>query len=174
MKQKKLKIGLLSDSHRKTELHQEVINHLLACGANYLLHAGDLEIKEHLDILETSGVPYICVYGNNDTLLIPLYGKYYIYREPHYFKIEELKFKMMHYPYYLNGDVDVVIYGHTHRFEVSMNGEILFINPGEVCARDTGVVSCVMLEISDSGGYEVIHYFREECHSEWQIDRVEF
>ena len=157
---KKFKIGILSDSHKKTKLHKEAIAHLIDSGAEYLLHAGDLEIKEHLDILEDSSVPYICVYGNNDTLLIPLYGQYPIYREPHYFDIEGIKIKMMHMPYYLNPDVDIVISGHTHMFEAEMKGDTLFINPGEVCAREKPLSECVMLEVLD-GEFEVIYYFKE-------------
>jgi putative phosphoesterase len=129
---KNLKIGILSDSHRKTKLHKEAIAHLINSGAEYLLHAGDLEIKEHLNMLKDTGVPYTCVYGNNDTLLIPLYGQDPIYREPHYFDIEGIKIKMMHTPYYLNPDADIVIYGHTHIFQVQIKGDTLFINPGEV------------------------------------------
>ncbi len=164
---KNLKIGILSDSHRKTKLHIEAINHLKESGAEYLLHAGDLETKEHLDILKESGLPYICVYGNNDTLLIPLYGQYPIYREPHYFDIEGIKIKMMHMPYFLNPDADVVISAHTHIFEVEMRGDTLFINPGEVCAREKPLSECVMLEIVD-GLFRVVHYFREANANEWQ------
>ena len=168
---KKLKIGLLSDSHRKTKLHQEAIAHLIDCGAEYLLHAGDLEIKEHLDILESSGIPYICVYGNNDILLIPLYGQYPIYREPHYFEINHLKIKMMHMPYYMNPDADIVISGHTHIFEAEMKGNTLFINPGEVCARDKPLSECAMIEVLD-GGFEVTHYFKKPNEKEWKRDNI--
>ncbi len=137
MNPKKIKIGVFSDSHRKTQLHQEAIEHLLSCGANYLLHAGDLEIKEHLQMLADTSLPYVVVYGNNDINLIPLYGKYYnIYKEPHYFKIQELKLKMMHMPYFMNPDVDIIISGHTHQFEATLENGTLFLNPGEVCARE--------------------------------------
>jgi putative phosphoesterase len=169
---KNLKIGILSDSHRKTQLHKEAIAHLIDSGAEYLLHAGDLEIKEHLNMLKDTGVPYTCVYGNNDTLLIPLYGQYPIYREPHYFDIEGIKIKMMHTPYYLNPDADIVIYGHTHIFQVQIKGDTLFINPGEVCAREKPLSESVMLEVID-GNYRVTHYFKEPNDIEWQSREVE-
>ena len=169
---KNLKIGILSDSHRKTKLHKEAIAHLIDSGAEYLLHAGDLETKEHLDMLKDTGVPYTCVYGNNDTLLIPLYSQYPIYREPHYFDIEGIKIKMMHMPYYLNPDADIVIYGHTHIFDAKIKGDTLFINPGEVCAREKPLSESVMLEIID-GSYRVTHYFKEPNDIEWQSREVE-
>jgi len=71
-----MKIGILSDSHTKTELHRDAINHLLSLGAEYLLHAGDIMLEEHLQMLVDTGLPYACVYGNNDTALINLHGKY--------------------------------------------------------------------------------------------------
>jgi len=169
---KNLKIGILSDSHRETELHREAIARLIDSDVEYILHAGDLETKEHLEILEETGIPYTCVYGNNDTLLIPLYGQYPIYREPYYFDIEGIKIKMMHMPYYLNSDADIIISGHTHIFEVEMRGDTLFINPGEVCAREKPLSECVVLEVIDNN-YKVTHYFRKPSDREWQ-SRVVF
>lgn len=169
---KVLKLGILSDSHTNTTLHQEAIDHLLALGADYLLHAGDIMREEHLKMLEASPVPYHCVYGNNDTALIPLHGQYSIHREPYYFKIEELKIKMMHLPYFMSADADIVISGHTHMFESSLNGETLYINPGEVCARDKPLSECAMVEVSD-GKYEVTHYFRAPSVNTWTVRQVE-
>lgn len=167
----KLKIGVISDSHRKTKLHQKAIEQLISCGAEYLLHAGDLEIEEHLLMLKASGVPYTCVYGNNDTLLIPLYGKYPIYQEPHYLTIHDIKIKMMHMPYYMSADADIVISGHTHMFEAQMQGETLFLNPGEVCAREKNLTECAMIKI-DNGKFSVTHYFREPHKEVWTVRNI--
>ncbi len=169
---KRLKIGILSDTHRKTHLHAEAIEYLCSCGATYLLHAGDLEIEEHLKILESSDLPITAVYGNNDTLLIPLYGKYPIFKEPHYFKIEEISIKMMHMPYYMNADADMVVSGHTHHFEAQLKGNTLFINPGEVCAREKPLTECAMVEIVD-GIFSVTHYFRPLNTKEWTARQIE-
>ena len=167
---KNLKIGILSDSHRETELHREAIARLIDSDVEYILHAGDLETKEHLEILEETGIPYTCVYGNNDTLLIPLYGQYPIYREPYYFDIEGIKIKMMHMPYYMSADANIVISGHTHIFEASLSTNTLFINPGEVCAREKPLSECAMVEVED-GKFVVKHYFRELTQEQW-IERV--
>jgi hypothetical protein len=163
---KSLKLGILSDCHTKTKLHEEALTHLLEQGVDYLLHAGDIMLEENLQILADTGVPYTCVYGNNDTALIPLYGQYNIQREPYYFKIDELKIKMMHMPYYMNADVDIVISGHTHMFDCSLNGKTLFINPGEVCAREKPLTECAMVEVTN-GAYAVTHYFKEPQSSVW-------
>ena len=165
MKQK-LKLGILSDSHTKTTLHTEAIAYLLEQGATHLLHAGDIVLEEHLQMLEDAPVPYTCVYGNNDTSLIPFYGKYNIQREPYFFKIDTLKIKMMHMPYYMSADADIIISGHTHMFDCSLNGKTLFINPGEVCAREKPLTECAMVEVIDKE-YTVTHYFKEPQASVW-------
>ncbi|CAA6808201.1 MAG: Unknown protein [uncultured Sulfurovum sp.] len=157
---KKLKIGVLSDSHMKTDLHQEAIDHLCALGAEYLLHAGDIMREEHLQMLVDTGLPYACVYGNNDTSLISLHGQYNIFKEPHYFKIEDLKIKMMHMPYYMSADADMVVSGHTHIFDASLLNSTLFINPGEVCAREKALSECALVVVEE-GSFEVSHYFRK-------------
>ena len=164
---KNLKIGLLSDSHLKTNLHQEAIEYLLSLDVEYLLHAGDIMLEEHLQMLEATNLPYACVYGNNDTALIPLYGKYNIYQEPHYLSINHLKIKMMHLPYYMSADADIVISGHTHIFEASMVNSTLFINPGEVCAREKPLSECAVVEVEE-GNFKVTHYFRELNREHWK------
>jgi len=169
---KNLKIGILSDSHTSTALHQKAIEHLLEEGAEYLLHAGDIMLEKHLQMLEDAPVPYVCVYGNNDLALIPLHGTYNIYQEPHYFKINELKIKMMHLPYYMSSDADMVVSGHTHIFDSTLSGDTLFVNPGEVCAREKPLTECAMVEFVD-GKFRVNHYYRELKLDVWQSRKVE-
>jgi putative phosphoesterase len=161
-----MKIGILSDSHTKTTLHREALDHLLSLGVEYLLHAGDIMLEEHLKMLEETELPYACVYGNNDTALISLEKKYNIFKEPHYFKIDTVKVKMMHLPYFMSADADIVISGHTHMFEAEIVENTLFLNPGEVCAREKPLSECALLEV-ENGKYRVIHYFRELSQQEW-------
>ncbi|CAA6820851.1 MAG: Protein of unknown function UPF0025 [uncultured Sulfurovum sp.] len=167
-----MKIGILSDSHTKTTLHKDAIEHLLSLGVEYLLHAGDIMLEEHLQMLVDTGLPYACVYGNNDTALISLDGQYNIFQEPHYFKIEDLKIKMMHMPYFMAADVDMVVSGHTHMFEASLSNKTLFINPGEVCAREKPLSECAVVIVENSS-FEVAHYFRELSKKEWTKREIE-
>ncbi len=169
---KSLKLGILSDSHTQTTLHQEAIEHLSSLGVDYLLHAGDIMLEEHLQMLEDAPVPYVCVFGNNDTNLISLQNKYNVYQEPYYFKIKEHKIKMMHMPYYLSSDTDIVISGHTHMFECSKTEDTLYLNPGEVCAREKPLTECAVIEIVDDL-YRVKHYFRELSKDVWQSREID-
>ena len=154
-----MKIGILSDSHLKGDFTKEVIDFLKEINSEYLVHAGDLCIEKNLELLESSGLKYVCVFGNNDRNLFSLATKYNIKTEPYYSKIKDIKFKLMHLPYYMTPDSDVVIFGHTHMFECEYKNKTLFINPGEVCAREKPLIECVQLEIKENE-YIITRYFK--------------
>lgn len=154
-----MKIGILSDSHHKSDYTREVIDFLKELNSEYLIHAGDLCIEKNLEILEESRLKYIAVFGNNDRNLIDLSSKYNIKQEPYYFQIKDIKFKLMHLPYYMAPDSQIVIFGHTHMFECDYKNKTLFINPGEICAREKPLIECVQLEIKENE-YIISRYFR--------------
>ena len=154
-----MKIGILSDSHLKGDFTKEVIDFLKEINSEYLVHAGDLCIEKNLQLLEESGLKYVAVLGNNDRHLLHLSSTYNIKQEPYYFKIKDTTFKLMHLPYYLSPDSDVVIFGHTHIFECDYKNKTLFINPGEVCAREKPLIECVQLEIKENE-YIITRYFK--------------
>lgn len=154
-----MKIGLLSDTHTKKGRSQKVIDHLVAHGAEFLIHGGDIVKPEILEQLKNSGLRYVAVYGNNDAHLIEYHTKYNLVQEPHYFKLGGATFKLMHLPFYMNADAEVVIFGHTHVFECDFKNRTLFLNPGEVCAREKPFSSGAMLEITDTM-FRVTHYSR--------------
>lgn len=155
-----MKIGILSDSHLKSDYTKEVIDFLKSQNCEYLIHAGDLCIEKNLEHLENSGLKYIAVFGNNDRSLFELSSKYNIKQEPYYFKIKETKFKLMHLPYHLTPDADIVVFGHTHIFEKDYKNNTLFVNPGEVCAREKTLIECVQLEIKENE-YIIRRYFKK-------------
>ena len=154
-----MKIGLLSDTHSKVGRSQKVIDHLKACGAEFLIHAGDIVKPEMLEQLKNSGLKYIAVYGNNDAKLAEFHNQYNLVQEPHYFTLAGTKCKLMHLPFYMNADAEVTLFGHTHVFECDFKNRTLFLNPGEACARDEPISSCAMLEITDTL-FKVTRYTR--------------
>lgn len=159
-----MKIGVLSDSHYKVDYTKEVIDFLKKEGSQYLIHAGDLCLEENLKLLEESNLKYVSVFGNNDMGLISCSSNYNIKQEPYLFKIKDTTFRLMHLPFYMNGDSDVVIFGHTHIFESDYKNNTLFLNPGEVCAREKPLVECVMLEINENE--YIINYYSKNINEE--------
>ena len=155
-----MKIGVISDTHTKVEMAKEALNLLIDNGAEFIIHAGDIVEVEILEMLKKCGVRYIAVYGNNDAHLAQYHRKYNLFQEPHYFKLANTNFKLMHMPYYMAPDADIVIFGHTHIFESDFKNGTLFLNSGEVCARSKPLSECVMLEVTDTT-FKVIYYSKD-------------
>ncbi len=164
-----MKVGVISDSHKKVGRTERALELLIKNGVKYLIHAGhagDIVKLEVLELLRESAIPYIAVLGNNDYHLVEHTTEFNLVQEPHYFKIKDTKFKLMHIPYYLTPDADIIIYGHTHTFEVDYKNRTLFLNSGEVCARNKDLSECAMIEISDKS-YVVNYYSRIIKSDNW-------
>ncbi|RBQ32748.1 YfcE family phosphodiesterase [Arcobacter sp. FW59] len=155
-----MRIGILSDSHFKVAYQKEVIELFKNERCKYLIHAGDFCCEENIKNLEDSNLKYISVFGNNDRDLFDLSSEYNIKKEPYYFKIEDISFKLMHLPLHLSPDTDIVIFGHTHQFHCEYVNKRLYLNPGEVCARQKPIISCLKLEINQNE-YIITHYYKD-------------
>lgn len=164
-----MKIGVISDTHRKTRYAKEAIAMLCDAGAEFFIHAGDICERAVLEYLSESGKRYVAVYGNNDAGIVQYHHIYNLVQEPHYFKLADRKFKLMHLPFYMSPDADIVIYGHTHKFACEMQGDTLFLNPGEVCAREKPLIDAVVLHVNDDA-YVVEHLFKKPDTDTWQSE----
>lgn len=169
-----MKIAVLSDSHERSDYTKEVLDLLISKGAQYIIHAGDLVIKSNLELLKETNLPYVSVYGNNDNALFPYSSEFNIKKEPYYFKIKDVKFKLMHLPFYMSADdCDVIISGHTHIFKSEYIEKTLFLNPGEVCARDKDAIECALLEINEDE-YIIDYYQRNINEKDFKIKEIRY
>lgn len=168
-----MRIGILSDTHTKVKKAQSSIDLLIANGAEFIIHAGDIVEVETLELLKNCGKRYVAVYGNNDPHLVQYHNNYNLVQEPYYFKIADTKFKLMHLPYYMSPDADVVIFGHTHKFEVDYKNSTLYLNPGESCARNKPVSECALLNI-DENKFTVNYFSKEKKAEEFANQRFTF
>ena len=159
-----MKIAVISDTHRKFALAKEALNHLVSLGAEYIVHAGDICEYDTLAYIKNLDLPYIAVYGNNDAHMVQYHNEFKLVKEPYYFKIKDIKFKLMHLPFYMTPDCDVVIFGHTHMFEATKKAQTLYLNPGEVCAREKPLSESVLLEITQSAF--LVKYFAKDIRSD--------
>ena len=166
-----MKIGILSDTHTKIERAKDSLRQLLDDGAEFFIHAGDVCEYETLELLKNSGKRYVCVYGNNDAHLVRHHNEFNLVQEPHYFKLSNTKFKLMHLPYYMTPDAEVVIYGHTHTFKSEFKGGTLFLNPGESCARNKPLSECAMLEVQEKK-LIVTYYFKGRDEVKFMSDQL--
>ena len=124
---KVVKIGIISDTHNL--LRKEVLEALQGC--ELILHAGDISGQEILDQLERIA-PVRVVRGNNDRDWadgIPLSLD---------FTLGGIRIFMTHQKRDLPDDLspyDLVIYGHSHRYEEARQGRTVLLNPGSCGPR---------------------------------------
>jgi putative phosphoesterase len=155
-----LKIGILSDTHTKVKYAQKAIDMLIEKGAEFIIHAGDICEYETLELLKNCGKEYLAVYGNNDANLVEYHNDYNLVQEPHYFTLADTTFKLMHLPFYMTPDTEVVLFGHTHEFKSEFIEGTLFLNPGESCARNKSLSECALLEVKEKK-FNLTYYYRE-------------
>ena len=142
------KIAVLSDTHGL--LRPEILEILRGC--EVILHGGDINRQKILDELNRIA-PVSVVRGNNDkewaenlpeTLAFTLHG---------------LRFFMVHNRKQIPKgiDADIVIYGHSHKYEERHEDGKLFLNPGSCGPRRfTQPITMAVLEVEDAG--EAVSY----------------
>lgn len=142
------KIGIISDTHGI--LRPQVLQELEGCEA--ILHGGDVNKREILEELGKIAPVYV-VRGNNDkewaadipeSLAVTLYG---------------IRFFMIHNKKQIPKDIqdtDIVVYGHSHKYEqIRIDGR-LFLNPGSCGPRRfTQPVTMAVLWIEDNGSFQI-------------------
>lgn len=122
-----MRIGIVSDTHGL--LRPEVIVALEGCEA--ILHGGDINKQEILDRLGEISPVYV-VRGNNDKD----WAEYIPYSMD--FELAGLHIYMTHKKKDLPSDLgnyDLVVVGHTHKYEEVRIGKTLLINPGSCGPR---------------------------------------
>jgi len=121
-------VAVISDTHGM--LLREVVAEIQDCA--HIIHAGDIVKETDLDELRLYGSIY-AVRGNNDLWQEGLRDLATVLR----FRIEGVSFLMAHDRYDIPRDLDgvqVVIFGHSHRYcEEWVDGR-LWLNPGS-CGR---------------------------------------
>ena len=122
-----MKLAILSDTHNL--LRPEVLEKLQ--GVDAILHGGDISRQSILDTLETYAPLYV-VRGNND--------KEWAEHIPHNLTLTlgGVTFYMVHKKAEIPRDlpgVDVVIYGHSHKYAQEEKDGILYLNPGSCGPR---------------------------------------
>lgn len=122
------KAAVISDTHGI--LRDEVIKIIKDC--DVILHGGDFDSRKVLEDLEQTGKKLYAVRGNNDWDLgdkLPPFLDFTLYG---------LHFYMVHNKIEIPedlSDIDVMIYGHSHKYEERHENGRLILNPGS-CGRE--------------------------------------
>lgn len=140
------KIGVISDSHHRSDIATQAIKILKKQGVHILIHSGDIVELKTLEDMKNSLIPYVAILGNNDANLQKYKNEFNLFYEPYRFQFNHIKFNLMHYPFYFSNAYDINIYGHTHYFQACKNDKSLFVNSGEICARKKPLHEFAMIE----------------------------
>lgn len=142
------RIGIISDTHGL--LRPEVLEKLDGCDA--IVHGGDINRQKILDELSKIA-PVYAVRGNND--------KEWADNLPHSLSpvLCGVRFFIVHnkkdIPKELE-NIDIVVYGHSHKYEEKRIDGRFFLNPGSCGPRRfTQPVTMALLEIADDGAFLV-------------------
>ena len=141
-----MKIGIISDTHGK--LHPPVLELTASC--DVVLHAGDVDNSQTLDQLWMHlqpNAPFYLVRGNNDRGWAERIAK------TQRFCQAGVSFFMVHDRKDVSWDLDgvqVVVFGHSHKFTVEEIDGRLWLNPGS-CGykRNTLPLSMAVMTIED-------------------------
>lgn len=144
----KYKVGIISDTHGL--LREEVINHLKDC--DYIIHGGDINTEDILNKLEGIAPLYV-VRGNNDK-------NEWAEKLPKqlYFTIGNLKFYMVHNKKDISlnlKNVDIIIFGHSHKYFCEMIEDILWLNPGSCGKRRFNLPINLAIMIIEDNDYNI-------------------
>jgi putative phosphoesterase len=135
-----MKIGIISDSHDHMENIKSAVQIFKEKKVDYVLHLGDYINPASVKLFQ--GVKLIGIFGNNDGdkfRLINSFNEIGGEIKGDFFEFEEDGLKVACYhgtepqikdSLIESGKYDVVIYGHTHKYENSHVNNTLVLNPG--------------------------------------------
>ncbi|MBP1911126.1 metallophosphoesterase [Thermococcus stetteri] len=163
-----MKVAVVSDTHygdKTRNLPTILFDRLEKVQPGLILHAGDITDPELLERLEEIA-PALAVRGNADRLNLP---------EGEVVEVEDLKIGMIHGHQLLSlnahfltlkaleMDVDVLIFGHTHRYYYDTHSlygrKVILLNPGSP-----------LFPRMDSPGFAVLHVVGEDV----SVERITF
>ena len=149
------RILIISDTHRYNDNYLHVVKE---CGPfDMVIHCGDVEGSEYT-ICQAAGCPVEMVMGNNDFFSdLPREKEFYLGK----YKVW-LTHGHNYYVYMDNATIkkeargrgaDIVMYGHTHRPVVDIDGDVIALNPGSMTyLRQEGrKPSFIIMELDKNG-----------------------
>jgi hypothetical protein len=144
-----MKVCIVSDSHDNARLLTSAVEQAKVCGAEAVLHCGDVIGSNTLRPILKLGLPIHVVHGNNlgdpsafYGLVAKYPGQFRYYGADADFEMAGRRICLVHYPHYgrafaATGDFDLVCCGHSHKAEMLIQpnvagGATWLINPGTV------------------------------------------
>ncbi len=136
-------IGVTGDTHNNLKNIEKICSIFNENGAELVFHTGDISLPKSLLKFERLNCPLISVFGNNDIEekddLKRAASKFdcQLFDEPYFLEINNVKISIVHHPSLIDKNMlnnsDIVLHGHTHRYNLERKENCIIFNPGE-CA----------------------------------------
>ena len=137
-----MKIGVVSDTHNNLKNIEIIIDIFNEERVPLVIHTGDISNAKALDQFSKLNSELIGVYGNNDRSELGLRevakkNNFQFEEPPRRISLANREIVIFHEPDNIeqflleNRHTNVVLYGHTHRYENNTKNGVLYFNPGE-------------------------------------------
>ena len=153
-----MKIGVVSDTHNNLKNIEIIINLFNDIKVPIVIHTGDISNANTLEQFSKLNSKLIGVYGNNDRNESGLKevaerNNFQFQEPPRRLRLLDREIIIFHEPDNIdrflseNKLINVVLYGHTHRYENNTKNGVLYFNPGESAGMQTGSNSIGILDL---------------------------
>ena len=153
-------VGVVSDTHNNIKNIKKIIYLFNEEQVDLVIHTGDISKATTLEVFSNLNSPLVGVFGNNDRIeegLKEVCNEYnFNFQEPPLsLTLENKKVAVFHEPELIEGyiknhqDVDVILHGHTHRYEEETIGGITYFNPGESAGSMEGKNAIGLIDVWD-------------------------
>jgi putative phosphoesterase len=147
-----MKLGILSDSHDNLVKIEQAVRFFNKHNVYFVLHAGDFIAPFTIPRLNDLSCEWKGVFGNNDGEKIGLAGasEGKIEAGPLRIELTDRKILLVHDCNTINQkeeQVDLIVFGHTHKAEITNQGAKLLVNPGECGGWLTGESTVMIVDL---------------------------
>ena len=135
-------VGVISDTHNNIKNIKKIICLFNEEQVGLVIHTGDISKAETLRNFSELDAPLVGVFGNNDRVeegLKEVCEEYnFKFQEPPLsLTLENKKIAVFHEPDLIKDyikehkNIDLILYGHTHRYKEEKIDKTVYFNPGE-------------------------------------------
>jgi putative phosphoesterase len=153
-----MKIGVVSDTHNNLKNIEIIINLFNDEKVPLVIHTGDISNANSLEQFSKLKSKLIGVYGNNDrnelgVKEVAIKNNFHFQEPPSKLSLYDREIVIFHEPDNIdqflleNKKTNVVLYGHTHRYENDTRNGVLFFNPGESAGMQKGSNAIGILDL---------------------------
>ncbi|MEM2964080.1 MAG: metallophosphoesterase [Candidatus Bathyarchaeia archaeon] len=153
-----LRVAVMADTHDNVPLIKRAVKKINKLDVKLAIHCGDFSAPFAVDPYRALEAPMISVYGNNDAEKELIRGRLNnmgkeVKGRFAFLDVEGVKVAVTHGDEadlltMLEGSgVNLILHGHTHRFEVKHVEDTVVLNPGEVCGYLTGKPTLALVEL---------------------------